>query len=70
MKKKRPAAAPLPATCSAVEAAAYLQCTTKSIVKMIRAGIIPGAFICRKWVIPVDALTAYYAGKIEVPRKR
>ena len=69
MKRKHPAA-PLPATCSAVVASAYLQCSPKSIVKMIRAGIIPGAFICRKWVIPVDALTAYYAGKIEVSRKR
>lgn len=69
MKRKHPAA-PLPATCSAVEAAAYLQCNPKSIVKMIRAGIIPGAFICRRWVIPADALTAYYTGKIKVPRKR
>ena len=68
--KRKHSAALLPATCSAVEAAAYLQCSPKSIVKMIRAGIIPGAFICRKWVIPVDALTAYYAGKIEVSRKR
>ena len=69
MRKKHPAA-PLPATCSAVEAAAYLQCSPKSIVKMIRAGVLPGAFICRKWVIPVDALTAYYAGKIEVSRRK